>query len=180
MLSRLLLAAFVVASLGLMPSPRLIGRFFGAELDTRFPCAGGPCGCSSAFECWTRCNCHTRSQRIAWLRDEGLPPPSFVTLTAAEQAWLAQPPCCADRTPQEPTCCSPPVESGGAGVGCCASPLDCKGRRPWLVMLAPPVPPLEAHALLRPMPMTGSVRPPAGPAPRPCALDIPTPPPRSA
>lgn len=50
-----------------------------------FPCMDSKCGCRSAEQCWRSCCCHSLKQRVAWARQRGVEPPSFVKAELAKQ-----------------------------------------------------------------------------------------------
>jgi len=83
--------SFVCASIGVLPSPRMIERLLvqlqlavvstGTDPAERFPCEGCACSCGSARECWSSCCCHTEEERIRWAIDQGVEPPASVRPT---------------------------------------------------------------------------------------------------
>lgn len=82
------LCAYVVATLGVIPSPTVIGRWLGRTMGTseRFACEDCGCGCASAMECWTHCCCHTPEERLAWALERGVMPPEGVQLS--DETWV--------------------------------------------------------------------------------------------
>jgi hypothetical protein len=85
--SMLLVAVYLVASLGVIPSPRVIMGWFGQLTTERYPCESCGCGCASATECWTHCCCHTEHQRLVWAISNGVLPPPVVEFS--DEQWIA-------------------------------------------------------------------------------------------
>jgi hypothetical protein len=85
--SLLLLAAYVVAAFGVLPSPRVVLGWFGRVSGERYPCESCGCGCSSATECWTNCCCHTEHERLVWAITNGVMPPASVRFS--DEQWIA-------------------------------------------------------------------------------------------
>jgi hypothetical protein len=85
--SMLLVAVYLVASLGVIPSPRVIMGWFGQLATERYPCESCGCGCASATECWTHCCCHTEHQRLVWAISNGVLPPPVVEFS--DEQWIA-------------------------------------------------------------------------------------------
>lgn len=83
----LLLAQYLVASLGVVPSPDLVMRWFGRVGGERYPCESCGCGCASAKECWTHCCCHSEHQRLTWAIENGVIPPEGVVFR--DEQWIA-------------------------------------------------------------------------------------------
>lgn len=83
------LLLYLIASLGLLPSPDLLSRWFGYAISEPFPCQSHSCGCATAQQCWTSCCCYTPHQRLAWAVRNGITPPSSVRYTDAEWAAAA-------------------------------------------------------------------------------------------
>jgi hypothetical protein len=72
-----MLAVYLSASLGILPSPDLLSRWLGHAISEPFPCQSHSCGCATAHQCWTDCCCFTPRQRLAWaMRNRVTPPPS--------------------------------------------------------------------------------------------------------
>lgn len=85
--SLLLLGVYLVASFGVIPSPRVIMGWFGQLTGERYPCENCGCGCASATECWTHCCCHTEHQRLVWAISNGVMPPPVVEFS--DEQWIA-------------------------------------------------------------------------------------------
>lgn len=83
----LLLVAYGSATLGVIPSPRAVARWFGVSTTERYPCESCGCGCASALECWTACCCHTEHQRLIWAIENGVLPPEGVEFS--DNKWIA-------------------------------------------------------------------------------------------
>jgi len=86
-ISVLLLVVYLVASLGVIPSPRVVMGWFGQMVGERYPCESCGCGCASATECWTHCCCHTEQQRLVWAIENGVMPPAAVEFS--DEQWIA-------------------------------------------------------------------------------------------
>ena len=56
------------------------------DKDSRepFPCMNCGCGCLNAEMCWRECCCFTTEQKLAWARENGVKPPSFLVALAAK------------------------------------------------------------------------------------------------
>ncbi len=179
------LAAFVLGSMGWVPSPEALTRLFGVVASSeRYPCQGCGCGCASERECWTQCCCHTLSERVAWARRSGVPVPSYVDLSglalAGSQDADAVPACglCPSglaeaQTTSSPACEIPPISSMSA--------LACKGLSTVLGLAV--LPGVWSGGLsidLQPVPDASRrcARSIAAPVSR--SLDVPSPPPRAA
>lgn len=85
--SLVLLAVYMVASLGVLPSPRVVMGWFGQVSGERYPCEGCGCGCASATECWTHCCCHSEHERLVWAIENGVMPPPVVEFS--DEQWIA-------------------------------------------------------------------------------------------
>lgn len=83
----MLVAAYLGASLGVLPSGAVISEWFGQTMGERFPCEDCGCGCTSARECWTHCCCHTEHERLEWAIKSGVMPPAEVEFSDAQ--WIA-------------------------------------------------------------------------------------------
>jgi hypothetical protein len=83
------LLLYLVASLGLLPSPDLLSRWFGYAISEPFPCQSHSCGCATAHQCWTSCCCYTPHQRLVWAVRNGVEPPSSARYSQAEWAAAA-------------------------------------------------------------------------------------------
>ena len=188
------LAVFVVASMGVMPSPASLVRWFGG-VAARHPCEGHSCGCGTAHDCWTSCCCHTPEQRLAWAIREGVQPPAFVKYTQAQ--WIA---AANAVKPGSASCggcvagvqaklargersCVDSCTAGarkGSTVGTSITALGCKAQGTLLAFTVPfamcAAPCIAVVALPRPaFERTAAWRLPTGPA-----LDTNAPPPRAA
>lgn len=82
------LCAYLVAALGVLPSPAVVGRWLGRVSGTseRFPCEDHGCGCGSATECWSHCCCFTEVERLSWALERGITPPESVQIS--EESWV--------------------------------------------------------------------------------------------
>ncbi len=85
-------AIYLVASLGVMPTPAIVARWLGVAISTvegaeRYPCEKHACGCVSALECWSNCCCHTPRQRLVWAITHGVQPPDSVKFS--DDQWIA-------------------------------------------------------------------------------------------
>lgn len=85
--SLVLLAVYLVASFGVIPSPRVIMGWFGQMAGERYPCESCGCGCASATECWTHCCCHSEHERLVWAISNGVMPPPVVEFS--DEQWIA-------------------------------------------------------------------------------------------
>lgn len=65
LLSLLLLMTIWAAHL---PLPYRLAKPVGKDRSRPFPCQDRPCGCRTAEQCWQRCCCFSREQRLAWLQ----------------------------------------------------------------------------------------------------------------
>ncbi len=81
------LLLYLVAALGVLPSPDRLSRWFGYAISEPFPCQSHACGCATAQQCWTSCCCFTPHQRLVWAVRNGITPPSSVRYTEAD--WAA-------------------------------------------------------------------------------------------
>lgn len=87
-----MVALYLFASLGIMPAPAVVIRWFGSAIDLvegfeRYPCEDHACGCVSAIECWSHCCCHTPQQRLVWAITHGVQPPASVKFS--DDQWIA-------------------------------------------------------------------------------------------
>lgn len=110
--SLLLLGLYLVGSQGVLPSPRVFARWLGTLREERYPCEECGCGCASAYECWTKCCCHTERQRLVWAIENGVLPPSGVEFD--DEQWIAA---------------ANEVKSGSAHCGLCVAKLKSELRR---------------------------------------------------
>jgi hypothetical protein len=85
--SLVIVSLYLVASLGVLPSPRVLVRWFGHATGERYPCETCGCGCATAMECWTHCCCHSEHQRLVWAIEHGVAPPEGVEFEAEQ--WVA-------------------------------------------------------------------------------------------
>lgn len=85
--SLVLLTAYLVASIGIIPSPRVVAGWFGQVAGERYPCESCGCGCASATECWTDCCCHSEHERLVWAIENGVMPPRAVEFS--DEQWIA-------------------------------------------------------------------------------------------
>lgn len=85
--SLLLLAGYLVASFGVIPSSRVVMGWFGQVTGERYPCESCGCGCASATECWTHCCCHSEHERLVWAIENGVMPPPVVKFS--DEQWIA-------------------------------------------------------------------------------------------
>jgi hypothetical protein len=144
--------AFLWASVGVLPSPRMIeslllhlrlaGTSAGGDPTERFPCEGCACGCGSAQECWSNCCCHTEQERIQWAIDRGVEPPASVrpSLLARfmrakqEQAGRIASAMAAQRdavgSAELPPCCRARVEKASAANDGCCTTAGCSASVP--------------------------------------------------
>lgn len=100
-----------------------------------FPCQAHGCGCRSAEQCWRSCCCFSMEEKLAWARDNGVEPPSYVVEAVAEKS------CCSShrKAKSEPakkashrSCCSAQadhaceaavtVEMASKAASCCSAP----------------------------------------------------------
>ena len=85
----LLIVQQVVAGAGIsLPCPA------AARLAERFPCERCGCGCQSAVQCWTYCNCFTFEEKVAWARQNGIAVPEYAWAAAKREAAAPQKPTC--------------------------------------------------------------------------------------
>lgn len=195
LIAAITLMAFAMASLGALPSPATIARWFDMTMD-RHPCEGHTCGCGTAHDCWTSCCCHTPEERLAWAIREGVQPPAFVRYTQAQ--WIA---AANSVKPGSASCggCVAGVQSklargeraacGDAAAapsksrgwhGAALSALGCKGNGGMLVFALPPALPAPVAVALQALPRPTFGHPPGWHLPSSLVLQQPSPPPRSA
>lgn len=82
-----LLGVYLVALLGVLPSPRVVAGWFGQAAGERYPCESCGCGCASATECWTHCCCHSEHERLVWAIENGVMPPPVAQFSDTQ--WVA-------------------------------------------------------------------------------------------
>ena len=177
-ISAIILMGFLLGSLGFLPSPVLVARFFGRELGERFPCEADACGCVSARECWTHCCCFSPAERLAWAAWAGVKPPAYVLQD--RECMESQESCCASDEP-------PAIEDqGDRASDSSVSPVlrlhtrfQCKNTSLWLVMSVPVAPVSGSRAMLFDLDFR-EFMPPALPVSRlgSRVRDVPTPPPQ--
>lgn len=80
-------ALYLLATIGVLPSPRMLVQLLGSVSSERYPCESCGCGCASAHECWTACCCHTTHERLKWALSQGVTPPTYVEFSDDE--WIA-------------------------------------------------------------------------------------------
>lgn len=108
------LLAFVLGVTG-WPTYRQVLGTNGKDITQPFPCMHSHCGCKSAAQCWKSCCCKTMSQKLAWAKDHGVQPPTFVVTAAAEEtrtAVVTASSCCEKKSccaTKQKTCCTPPL-----------------------------------------------------------------------
>lgn len=107
-----LLVVYVVASMGVLPSPRVVLGWFGRASAERYPCEDCGCGCASARECWTHCCCYSEHARLVWAIENGVMPPSGIEFR--EEQWLAA---------------ANAVKPGSATCGLCVARIKSELRR---------------------------------------------------
>jgi len=93
----LMLLSYVTTAMG-VPLPVVAAK----DLTQPFPCQDRTCGCRNAEQCWRQCCCTTLEQRLAWAKERGIEPPSFVQQGLVEKKPERS--CCA-RKPAK-ACCS--------------------------------------------------------------------------
>ena len=93
-----LLLTYLVASIGSVPSPRTLLRWWQDEHAEplsaahpagiqRYICEDHGCGCANAVECWSHCCCYSVQERLVWALEQGVAPPPGLTFTDAQ--WHA-------------------------------------------------------------------------------------------
>lgn len=208
-LALLAMAGYLVAALGVLPSPRMMAGWLGLGEAERYPCENCPCGCASAGECWRRCCCHTPEERLAWAIENGVRPPSGVGFTDAQ--WMAAANLV---TPGRAHCllcvsgikadlqrgmamrrtavcvetcdgsCGPEKSLGGARkshrAGPMMSALSCKGLQELSTISLPPALPVVIELYVLPEAGCFASRALRDMVPASRSLDVPAPPPRLA
>lgn len=122
---------YLAASLGALPSPRLLGGLgltASSGSGERFPCEGCLCGCATAEQCWEDCCCHSLEERLVWAKTNGVTPPAkfLATIEATGLTANIEADACALCHAGEPE--SP------ANLLPTLSPLSCKGLSPWIAL----------------------------------------------
>ncbi|MCC6508625.1 MAG: hypothetical protein IT423_05940 [Pirellulaceae bacterium] len=147
-----------------MSVPIPVGRveFSDKDASQPFPCQSRACGCKSARQCWTKCCCHTPSQRKAWAQKNGVTPPDYaivideVSKDSGPKGHGSQVPraCCLKKSP---AACDaktkaelPPDDHSLPSAGASKrkwvlswSALGCQGRStdftllPWTILISP-------------------------------------------
>lgn len=100
-----------------------------------FPCQDRPCGCRSAEQCWQRCCCFTREQKLAWVQRHAVRVPELARRKPCclHQAAFKQPPTSCSRVmepssaPPRKSCCQPLLVRSGH---CPEGTLGRKDDRP--------------------------------------------------
>lgn len=59
-----------------------------------FPCRGHQCGCRTAEQCWNRCCCFNREQRLAWAEAHHVTPPDSLLKQAPTAERPVTRSCC--------------------------------------------------------------------------------------
>lgn len=72
------LMGVLVLVVGIAPTPGAIADVLRGVFNERYPCEGSSCGCSSAHECWTSCQCQSMAAKVAWAEREGVAIPGYV------------------------------------------------------------------------------------------------------
>lgn len=85
--------------------------------NTPYPCMNCGCGCSSAEVCWQNCCCHTQQEKLAWARENGVTPPTFVVAAAKMEQRLA-------KRDSAGSCCAKAASS------CCRAKRSCCQEQP--------------------------------------------------
>lgn len=175
----LALLSFLLASLGLLPSPAWIWRQIPAAAD--HPCAGHGCGCDSLERCWARCGCYTRVERLAWSIRHNAPVPPSARPTETE--WrLASASVQAPEQPGPPACPLCPADEPAdetPNARLTLSALGCQGVSPWIAVPPIPTDPRGPAPLILPLADAGPAPAEAWLRPVSRTLEAPTPPPRS-
>lgn len=70
LLSLLLLVTILATHL---PLPHRVVRPVEKDRSRPFPCQDRLCGCRTAEQCWQRCCCFTREQKLAWIQLHAAP-----------------------------------------------------------------------------------------------------------
>jgi len=90
-LAWLLIVQQLVAGAGIsLPCPAA-----AAASAERYPCEHCGCGCRSAVQCWTCCDCFTFEEKVAWARRNGVPVPDYAVAAAKRDAAAGRKPRCA-------------------------------------------------------------------------------------
>lgn len=181
-------AVYLIASLGVMPSPALLARWVGNATEgiERYPCEDHACGCISAHECWTHCCCHTPHQRLVWAITHGVKPPADVHFSSGE--WLA---AASDAQAGTHELCVCDVkdrldrgiatgrvsEEAEKPSGLTISALACKGIQQILATSVPPAAPPSLGQLIGPV-AASSISAPGEQRSDSRALEVRPPPPR--
>mgnify|MGYP001241896662 CR=1 FL=1 len=178
-----MVAVYVFASIGIMPTPAILAHWFGGvvplpESAQRFPCDDHACGCVTASECWLHCCCHGPHQRLVWAVTHGVRPPAEVKFSQAQ--WLAAVESAKSESDgTDRACATAEGEKGnGPARGISISALACKGIQQILATSVPPAMPLRASEMMTvPAVAPASMRP-RNAVPDSRSLDVPEPPPR--
>jgi hypothetical protein len=151
------LAVYLATAIG-FPAPASAWK----DHSQPFPCQDCACSCRSAKDCWTRCQCHTLEQRIAWAQARGIEPPRDV-VRRYPKGWdhrdrsrYATRPTnhgcalCPDedsvRVSVHSGCCSVNSESQTSSTSWCAGWAEqtCQGWSLWWVISGSSLPPVPA------------------------------------
>lgn len=156
----LVLVAYLVAAVG-FPMPA------GPISHELYPCRGRPCGCKSAFECWTGCCCFSAEERVLWALAHDVAIPDYAVLPPPDvMDRLLQTPigqavesrslahrcqsngCCETQNPTRKdeaadTCCPDPTDDRFPALVLAMLAAKCKGGSAGWQFLAPA--PLPAH-----------------------------------
>lgn len=171
------IAAFLIASLGVMPSPAWLAQMgLASASQERYPCEACGCGCASARECWLHCCCHSLEERIAWARANDVTIPAYVVIPAQLKYEVAH---------SLPACCSAEAHQleGHADVVCRTLPrksaFTCKGIARWMAVASLKLLEKRWAGVLPRLPLARCFVPCDEQSPTPPAIDTPTPPPRA-
>lgn len=182
-ISALTLCAYLLSSLGMMPSPRFISEWMGWVSGERYPCEGCGCVCISATECWTHCCCHTEQERLVWAVRNGVTPPSSVRFSAAQWSAARAAVACRGKRVCDAHCgdagCVEGRVAKGRGFGPSISALSCKGLKQSIAAGLPPAVLGGVVIAESPAPNFVVAAWPADAVWESRGLDIPVPPPRA-
>lgn len=115
-LSGILLCAFGISCFGVP-----VAHITSKDTSRPFPCMHRACGCMSADACWRSCCCHTNQQKLAWAKQHGVQPPSYVVAAAAKEAGASRSCCSAGKS-----CCDKPAapQPCATAKSCCDAASD--------------------------------------------------------
>ncbi len=184
----LLTVNHLVVALGI-PIP-VVELATGGKSGEPFPCINCPCGCRTADQCWRHCCCFTLSQRLAWAKDHGVTPPSYVVEAAREEAARENGSRAADDRDHCKPCCghcnkaaagrtaeNSGSKPGGCGFVVAIKALECQGGSLSNLKTFPAVVPSPAAFVAEPLLRLCMLTIP-GPILRAIFTDVPVPPPR--